>query len=470
MKSENKKEIIITKEYYQKCKDNKYNFNDFPELLNDLKDEDPVNQFKGLTGIVTICEEEKKADEPKNFYNDLLPYLYNFIKNYQEEFQFEAIKCLAIITKLYKKSTNNILAIPPENAKDLIDIFLSFIINHKNLKLNIFIPTLKFLGIISCENNISNILFKENIKDKIMEIIKDYPKDLYVYKKCIKALNQIFKKKDLTESYAKISEDVIQILYDIINNYSEETKLIICSLDLIITLTQTLNQKIFNKIVSLNLLQKIIEFTNVENNDLIYNSLRIIGNFAMNEDSIFTEKLLEINVIDILKKFLDKKYEEKIRKESSFTLSNIAAGTQNQVVKLYESNIFPILSDIIITEPESDIKINCLWTIYNFSCIKNKEYLDELVQNGLMKIIVDRFNVDKGNTLGCSLEALDNLMKYYKNIKDPANVNCVELEIINLDIFESIKNLKKNNNEELCQNKINNILRDYFGVADPNSI
>ena len=190
----------------------------------------------------------------------------------------------------------------------------------------------------------------------------------------------------------------------------------------------------------------------------------------MNEDSIFTEKLLEINVIDILKKFLDKKYEEKIRKESSFTLSNIAAGTQNQVVKLYESNIFPILSDIIITEPESDIKINCLWTIYNFSCIKNKEYLDELVQNGLMKIIIDRFNVDKGNTLGCSLEALDNLMKYYKNIKDPANVNCVELEIINLDIFESIKNLKKNNNEELCQNKINNILRDYFGVADPNSI
>lgn len=469
MKSENKKkEVIITKDYYQQFKNNEYNFNDIPELLKDLKGEDPIKQFKGLLGIKKLCEEDKKVNDSKYNYNELLPNLFNFIKNYPEEFQYESLKCLINIEKINFTKLNSIQGIPLEETNELIGIIISFITNHDNFKLNIFIPALRYLSILSNINNpnsnqISNILYNEKIKDKIMDIIKAFPDDLYIIKKCIKALYKICKHTDFSESYSEISEDVIQILSGIIKNNPNDIELIIWSLCLMTTLTQSHSSQILlNKIIDLNLLQNIIDLTNIENNDLIYYSLRIIGNFAMMEDSQYTDKILEMNVLEILKKFLDKQYIEKIRKESTFTLSNIAAGTQEQIIKLFKSDVFPILSDIITKEPESDIKNNCLWTIYNFSCLKNKKYLDNLVEGGIMKIIIDRFNIDTGNVLCCSLEALDNIMKFDQKVRDPAIVSITENQIINLNVFEALNNLKNNNNEELCHTKINNILKNYF--------
>lgn len=469
MKSENKKiEVIIAKEYYQQLENNEYNFNDITELLKDLKGKGPLNQFKGLIGLRKLCEEDKKANDSKYNYNELLPNFFNFLKNYPEEFQYESLKCLINIEKINFNKFMCIRGIPPEEANELINIIISFITNRDNFKLNIFIPAIRYLSILSNINNpnsnqISNILYNEKIKDKILDIIKSIPDDLKIIKKCIKGLYKICKQKDFNESYIKISEDVIPMLSDIINNNPNDIELIIWSLRLMTTLTQSnCSGIILDKIIDLNFLQNIIELTNIENNDVIYYSLRIISNFAMNEDSKFTDKILEVNVLEILKKFLDKQYIAKIRKESAFSLSNIAAGTQEQIIKLFKSDVFPILYDIITIETESNIKDDCLWTIYNFSLLKNKEYLDNLIQGGLMKIIVDRFNIDTGNVLYCSLEALDNIMQFDQKVKDPAIVSITENQIINLNVFDALNNLKNSNHEELCQTKINNILKKHY--------
>ena len=87
-----------------------------------------------------------------------------------------------------------------------------------------------------------------------------------------------------------------------------------------------------------------------------------------------------------------------------------------------------------------------------------------------MKIIVKRFNIDHGDVLGCSLEALDNLLKYEKKIRNPAIANIVQNEVNNLDIFNSIINLKKTNTEDICQKKVDSILVNYFGIEDINKI
>ena len=465
-----KKDVIITKEYYQNCKNNEYNYNDYDELLKNLKDEDQLIQFKGLIGITKLCEEAKKAPDTSKGFLEIFPLLFIFIKNYPEEFKYEALNCLIIIEKINIILKHSYIELSHKENKELIIIMISFIVNYKNLKLNIFIPALKYLAIISSNDNNSKILLNYKVKDKILDILKYYQNDLYIIKKCIKSLQIICNNKSVNQSYIKISEDVIEVLSNIFINYPDDIKINMCSLNLIITLTLNKNSNILDKIIDLNLLQKIIEFTNTDNNDLIFYSLKIIGNFAMNEDSKYTEKLLDNDIINILIKFIDKNYNEKIRKESSFTLSNIAAGTTGQIMKLYKSNIYPILSDIIINESESELKINCLWTLYNFTCIPYKEYLDEMIQKGLMKIIVDRFDIDKGNTLACSLEALEKLLKSKQNVNDPAAIDIAENEIINLNLFDALKNLKKKNNEEIVQAKINILLRDYFGIADANSL
>ena len=465
-----KNDVIITKDYYQYCKINEYNFNDYPEILKNIKDEDPIIQFKGLMGIKKLCQEAKKAPDSKNCYLEILPNLLEFIKNYPEEFQNEALNCLLIMEKINIFLKNTYIELSHNDNKDLIKTMVSFIENHKNVNFNIFIPALKYLAIISSNDNNSKILLNYKVKDKILDILKYYQNDLYIIKKCIKSLQKICQNKSVNQSYIDNSEDVIEILSNIFSNYPDDIKINMCSLKLIITLTLHKNSNILDKLIELNLLQKIIEFANTENNDYIIYSLRIIGNFAMNEDSKFTEKLLENNIIDLLKKFLDKNYNINIRKEASFTLSNIAAGTTTQIIKLYKSDIYPILSDIIINESESECKINCLWTLYNFTCIPHKELLDEMIQKGLMKIIVDRFDIDKGNTLACSLEALEKLLKSKQNVNDPAAIDIAENEIINLNLFDALKSLKKKNNEEIVQRKIDILLRDYFGIADANSL
>ena len=87
-----------------------------------------------------------------------------------------------------------------------------------------------------------------------------------------------------------------------------------------------------------------------------------------------------------------------------------------------------------------------------------------------MKIIIDRFNIDHEEILACSLEAPDIFLNLRAKLRNLVNNNFIENEINTLDFFNAIKQLKKNNNEYLCQNKINDILTKYFGVLDVNNL
>ena len=257
------------------------------------------------------------------------------------------------------------------------------------------------------------------------------------------------------------------------DKYPENIKLIKNILKSMYQLTLVNKPENLNLLIDLNILQRIIELIDSKDGDIIYCSLRIIGNYAMNNDSFYTQQIINLNALDKLKKTLKKEYDiinKNIRKESSFTLSNIAAGTQEQVTKLYEDNFYPIFYDIIKNEEETSIKINCLWSLYNFSCIKNQEIIERLVENGFIKIIIDRFGIDHGEILACSLEALANLLDLASKLRNPANNNIIENEIKTLEVFNEIKKLKKDNEEDLCQNKVDFILTTYFGVLDVNNL
>ena len=176
-----------------------------------------------------------------------------------------------------------------------------------------------------------------------------------------------------------------------------------------------------------------------------------------------------------MKRTLKKEYDnlnQEIRKETSFIISNIAAGNQVQVCALYEDNFYEILTDIIKNEKESQCKSNCLWALYNFTCIKNQLYIKEMVQKGIIKIIIDRFNIDQGKLLACSLEALCNILEFGKQAKNPIINNIVEKEVKELDVFNAVKNLKNNSNEEeeIYQGLIKKILTKYSRMYNINNI
>ena len=121
--------------------------------------------------------------------------------------------------------------------------------------------------------------------------------------------------------------------------------------------------------------------------------------------------------------------------------------------------------DVITNEEDNKIKNNCLWALYNYSNINNSEYLDDLVEKGIIDIIIKRLKKDKGEILCCSLEALYKILTDGKK-KDPACFNIIETKINEYDILNDLKSVYKNAEEDLLRNKIEVILNNYYGIED----
>ena len=210
-------------------------------------------------------------------------------------------------------------------------------------------------------------MIKKKLIDEIITIIKDYINEPDVIITCIKISTDLFKKKEnfdldskllsLEEKYIKKPEDIIKIEIDLMDKYPENAKLIKNILKSVHRFILVDKPERLNLLIDLNILQRIVQLIDSKDGDIILFSLRIIGEYAMNKDSFYTQQLINLNALNQLKKTLKKEYDINIRKESSFTLSNIAAGTQEQVEKLYEEGFYPIFYDIIKNEEESPIKL-----------------------------------------------------------------------------------------------------------------
>ena len=452
--------VVITDQFYKNCRENDYNLNDYVNLIKYIKGKDPLIQFKGLVGMRKLSNEEKKKNEPKKMFNVLINSLFNFIMDYSEEFQYESLICLINLEKINIKLDEKIKGKPND---ELLDSILSKITNAKNVKINVLNTILKYTNIILNDNDILQKMISKNLIELLTNILKDFNNEPNIIKNSLKILCKLYDTKSISNETINNSINMVPIIDDIINKYQDKIKLLIHSLNLLYELTYKGTEIILNKIISLNLLQKIIQFMDHNNEDIIFYSLKIVGNFAMKEDSFFTQKIIEFNALDALKKTLSQEYKENIRIESSFTISNIAAGTQEQIIALYQNNFDALLIDIINNEEESKIKTNCLWALYNFTCIKNGQYLEDLIKKGLMSIIIGRFKKDEGDILSCSLEALDNIFKYEKLIGNPAISNVIRNEIDNLDVFNELKNLKENIVDQTGLTKLNALLINYFG-------
>ena len=126
-------------------------------------------------------------------------------------------------------------------------------------------------------------------------------------------------------------------------------------------------------------------------------SLRILGNIISMPEGYYTDKIIEYNFLDKLKILMEKKHSFETRKEASWIISNIAAGTSEQLSKLYENNFPYIILNVITNEEENKIKEHCLCVLYNFSNIIILQYLDNLIEKRFIDIIIKSLKIDTGD-------------------------------------------------------------------------
>ncbi len=114
------------------------------------------------------------------------------------------------------------------------------------------------------------------------------------------------------------------------------------------------HKKTIKKILSTNVLPKLLTFLECPILYIQLPCLRIIGNIVSGNANQ-TQMVLDAGVLQYLKKTI---FNEKrsVRKESCWIISNIAAGTQQQIEALITSDFLQIL-DHVIKNDESEVSI-----------------------------------------------------------------------------------------------------------------
>lgn len=469
-----KTEIVIPEDYYNSINSETYTINDISQIEANINNSDPLIILKGLVGLKKLYCLEKEKEEPIQIYNNI-NILFNILENYPEEFKIECFRCLSSIEWINYKIKKAIINEPTDKIIQIIFYILDF---PKEVKMSLLLENLDYLKYLVNNKIFVDKLGVNNIYKKIKNLVeKEYPEDKDIIESFLKILWNLYITNEQKLKDEQIILDLIPLLNNFLNKFESNQNILHNSLDIIFQITNNNNNnddnteiydKIMNKLIEIKLHQKLIDKIDkfdTKEKDIIYCCLRIIGNYAAMENSYYTDVILENNFLDKLKKFIRKNQSFEIRKEATWILSNIAAGTNQQLTKLYENNFPYILFDIILNEEESIIKKNCIWSLYNFSNINNPEYLDILVEKGLIDIIIKRLKIEKGDTLCLSLEALNKILMDGKN-KDPASFNIIQEKIGELNILNELKELLKQFQEEIIQEKIIVILNNYFGIVN----
>ena len=360
---------------------------------------------------------------------------------------------------------------PPEKITKIILYILE---NYKIFKLELLEVNLNYINILVQNQVIAEKIGVENIYLKLYNLIM---KENFLRECIIKTIfeilikiMQIIKEIEIINNLGLISQ-----LNIIINHFESNQDLLVTSLQLlseIINIYSNINsisivKNIMDKIIEINLLQRIINYldiTDINNKRFqIFYSLRIIGNFVMIEEGYFTDKLIELNIFGRLKKLIQDQYPFEIRKEATWIISNIAAGTSEQIIQLYQNNFPDLLFNIISKEKEGVIKKNCLWALYNFVNITNKGYLTDLIEKGLLDILISRLKIENSDILTMSLETLQIALEEGRDTESLA-FNIIKIKIDELNIQNELINLLKRQIPERSIIKGMEILEFYFKV------
>lgn len=147
----------------------------------------------------------------------------------------------------------------------------------------------------------------------------------------------------------------------------------------------------------------------------------------------------------------------------SWTISNITAGTADQIQAVIESNIIPPLVSILKNE-EFDIQKEAAWAISNATSGGRDEQLQYLIQQGVIPPLCELFNCPDAKIILVAMEGLENLLRVGKNETQMTGTDNKVAELVEecggLDALEA---LQRHDNSEIYEKSVR-LLHEYFEV------
>ena len=450
--------LTISRELYDKCNAMNIKLEQLKQILISFNSNNIEQKYIGLVGLRKIfcidnCPIQLILDM------NILPNIIQLLDNTPTEFIYEALWCLINICASCENQVNKIkylggidkiINLLDHNMNEIKDLAIwnieSFCIDSSKIK-NYFIHKKvlnKIITILSI-NNDENIIIRSI--SVIKNLIKNYDhNNNNDYKINLKLIVNLVSKAIMSKKYQKENKNIRELYYNCLYILSYLSEIL---------------DDCKNALLENGVLPSIIGLLREsgEENDLflILGCLKIIGNIIAGNANQ-TQKILDYNIFDILKKFIFHE-NKRIKKEINWIVSNIAAGTERNIKDLIDNGFFPLICQIFRNE-KKDIRIEATWTLCNFSQIKNKYYIKKLLNQGLLEIICECLKSEESKDVVLSLEALYNLLEFgEKNSTDGHNFIVSQIE--NMGLVTVLENLQYHRNETIYEKALK-LIETFF--------
>ena len=196
-------------------------------------------------------------------------------------------------------------------------------------------------------------------------------------------------------------------------------------------------------IVKYGLLNKIIKLLNHKSLSIQQPCSRVIGNIATKDVDI----ILRDDTLKQFKKILNNRNGTALKKECCWTLSNILANDYNDIQKVIDYDLIPLLIQSVKTET-FDIAKEALWGLSNATDGGNDKQIQYMVNYGIIQVFckfIKRYYIDGNGDGGKSLrvlmvtlEGIENILaagkrlslfkenKYVIYVKEYGGIDCLE--------------------------------------------
>lgn len=153
-------------------------------------------------------------------------------------------------------------------------------------------------------------------------------------------------------------------------------------------------------------------------------------------------------------------FQKHVRKEVCWTLSNIAAGTKQQIQTMFEE---PELLEKLVYVACNDrweVKKEAIWTLCNICTTGHESHLRSLVQRGGLRPLSDTLASSDTKLIKIVLEATEKILE----VSEKFNLHYTTMfdEIGGIDHLEE---LQTHNDEDVYQMSVD-VLERFFGVEE----
>ena len=222
------------------------------------------------------------------------------------------------------------------------------------------------------------------------------------------------------------------------------------------------NDKI-DKVIQAGVCRRLVELLMHPAPNVLVPALRTVGNIVTGDD-MQTQVIINCGALSCLLHLVTSNQKKSIKKETCWTLSNITAGTKEQIQAVIDANIIPPLVQLL-SYAEFDIKKEAAWALSNATSGGMPHQIKFLVTCGCIKPLCDLLTCSDARIIIVALEGLENILKVGEDEKTANGMNPYVTQIEDAGGLDKIEHLQEHQNEDIY-NKAVTLLESYFELED----